>query len=210
MHKIGVRYDQGNERACVGNAIAAWCSAQDYARTAKGETYDALSIYEEAKKIDEFPGEFCSGTSVSAGLEVIRNLGAPRLSSSERFFITEYRWATGMNDILNYVAFVGPIVCGLNWYENFDRPIKHTFNGGRRQGFFIGEGDLGYIRGGHAIILNGYYRNRQGTEWVRFQNSWGHDYPLVWMPIDTLSHVVAQGVEAALITNHETAAWGQS
>ena len=38
-----------------------------------------------------------------------------------------------------------PVVLGINWYSNFDRPEKvgHTY--------WIGRGDLGAIRGGHAI-----------------------------------------------------------
>ncbi len=38
-----------------------------------------------------------------------------------------------------------PVVLGINWYSNFDRPEKV---GGR---YMIGRGDLGRVRGGHAI-----------------------------------------------------------
>ncbi len=38
-----------------------------------------------------------------------------------------------------------PVVLGINWYENFDRPQRD----GTR--YWIGRGDLGSIRGGHAI-----------------------------------------------------------
>jgi hypothetical protein len=38
-----------------------------------------------------------------------------------------------------------PVVLGINWYENFDSPVKVGSK------YVIGRGDLGNIRGGHAI-----------------------------------------------------------
>lgn len=38
-----------------------------------------------------------------------------------------------------------PVVFGINWYSNFDHPIK------KGSKLWIGIGDLGRIRGGHAI-----------------------------------------------------------
>lgn len=201
LHKVGVRYNQGTEGACVGMGVAAWCSAYDYALAAKGARYDALSIYNEAKKIDEYPGENYSGTSVDAGLQVARTIGAPRLGTTKHLWISEYRWAGTVEDILNHVAFIGPVVIGMDWYTNFDQPKAHSFGAGKRQNYFIGEGDLGTVRGGHCIALIGYYRNRAGTEWVMFQNSWGFDYPQVWMPVTTLQQLWAGGtMEAGLVT----------
>jgi hypothetical protein len=43
-----------------------------------------------------------------------------------------------------------PVVLGINWYSNFDDPVK----AGTR--YWIGRGDLGYIRGGHAICTRPY------------------------------------------------------
>lgn len=41
-----------------------------------------------------------------------------------------------------------PVVLGINWYSNFDNPIK-GFDGRN----WIGRGNIGSIRGGHAICL---------------------------------------------------------
>jgi hypothetical protein len=38
-----------------------------------------------------------------------------------------------------------PVVLGINWYSNFDRPVK------KGNIWVIGQGDLGTVRGGHAI-----------------------------------------------------------
>src|SRR4051794_26720201 len=41
-----------------------------------------------------------------------------------------------------------PVTIGVNWYENFDRPVKDS-----RGRYWIGRGDLGQIRGGHCVCL---------------------------------------------------------
>lgn len=40
-----------------------------------------------------------------------------------------------------------PVVLGINWYSGFDKPVRK----GRQ--YIIGEGDLGRVRGGHAVCL---------------------------------------------------------
>lgn len=45
---------------------------------------------------------------------------------------------------------VVPGVLGLNWYTNFDKPVK---DGNR---YWVGRGDLGRVRGGHAICVKPY------------------------------------------------------
>lgn len=44
-------------------------------------------------------------------------------------------------------AAAGPVVWGINWYSNFDRPVYDAST----DEYWIGKGDLGTIRGGHAI-----------------------------------------------------------
>ena len=41
-----------------------------------------------------------------------------------------------------------PVVLGVLWYSNFDRPVVGS--DGR---WWIGRGDLGHVRGGHAVCL---------------------------------------------------------
>jgi hypothetical protein len=41
-----------------------------------------------------------------------------------------------------------PVVIGVNWYENFDVPVRDS--SGR---WWIGRGDLGRVRGGHCVAL---------------------------------------------------------
>jgi len=41
-----------------------------------------------------------------------------------------------------------PVTIGVNWYENFDEPVKDS-----RGRWWIGRGPLGSIRGGHCVCL---------------------------------------------------------
>lgn len=43
-----------------------------------------------------------------------------------------------------------PVALGVNWYQNFDVPV---YRNGR---WFIGEGSLGRVRGGHCVCLKPY------------------------------------------------------
>lgn len=44
-----------------------------------------------------------------------------------------------------------PMVAGINWYSNFDQPI--ILRRGVVKTAWVGKGDLGRVRGGHAICL---------------------------------------------------------
>lgn len=46
-----------------------------------------------------------------------------------------------------------PIVIGVNWYANFDDPVK------KGRDWWIGEGNLGAVRGGHSVCIQA-----QGTK----------------------------------------------
>ena len=41
-----------------------------------------------------------------------------------------------------------PVAIGVNWYSNFDDPVKDA-----RGRWWIGKGDLGHVRGGHCVCL---------------------------------------------------------
>ena len=105
---------------------------------------------------------------------------------------------SGAAELAAHVALVGPAVLNLEWHRAFDRPRKHPFGRGRRQSYFVGEGPLGGSRGVHSVVARSYRRTRSGEEYLRLQNSWGHDYPLVWVPLSTLRTLFARGEAAAL------------
>lgn len=94
-------YDQGDEGACVGFGCSRAMSLLNRKR------YDARWLYRNAQLIDEYadtPPE--EGTSVRAGLEVLRTYGhrvvrglkvwQPRVGDG----IAAYRWITSTDDLL--------------------------------------------------------------------------------------------------------------
>jgi len=190
------KYDQGREGACVGYA-ASWLMSMLNRRF-----YDAGWLYREAQKGDEWPGESYDGTSVRAGMEVLRTIGhrtqvrnritSPDLAAG----IQEYRWATTVDEVRTCLANGVPVVLGLDWLSAFDTPVR-TSNGE----YWIGEGDLGRVRGGHAIACYAASDRRQA---VKLTNSWGTRYPLVWLPYVTLQRLL-DGItwpgECAIVTD---------
>jgi hypothetical protein len=190
-------YDQGQEGACVGFSLSWNMSILNRQR------YDAFRIYKRAQDIDEWPGSDYSGTSVNAGCRVLLTEGHWRLQKSRwwaeaRAFlrlehgIAAYRWTTDVNEIRASIAAGIPVTLGINWYSNFDSPVYHN------KEWWVGRGELGQIRGGHAITV---YAASDKREAVRLTNTWGFDYPRVYMPYSTLDRVLRENGEAVLITD---------
>ncbi len=90
-------YNQGSEGACVGFGCSRAMSLLNRVE------YDAPWLYHEAQLIDEWddtPPE--EGTSVRAGLEVLRTQGARRAKSgvvAAGDGIAAYRWATSVDQV---------------------------------------------------------------------------------------------------------------
>jgi hypothetical protein len=122
-------------------------------------------------------------------------LGAAREAVNGNF----WRYLASTEDLVKWLQ-VGPVVVTLNWFEDFNQPKKHPFLKARREFFFIGEAlDLGEMLGSWTLIANGYHKARTKQQWIRFQNCWGHDYPLVWMPLETVSGLWHSGqLEASI------------
>lgn len=184
-------FDQGSEGSCVGFGCARTLGIINR------EIYDPWVIYNEARKIDEWPGEDYEGTSVRAGLEVLRSQGARdtdittvELSAG----IEEYRWASTVDEIRGYIALGVPVVIGVNWYSNFDRPVKNIVS----NEWWIGQGSLGSIRGGHCVCLHWASDKRQA---FRVLNSWGRDYPYVWLPYNVMQRLIDEDGEVGIVVD---------
>lgn len=150
--------DQGREGACVGFAWTHELAAQPTVIRGADQAF-AHAVYREAQKIDEWPGENYSGTSVLAGAKILARDG----------YIGEYRWAFGVDDVLATLANHGPVVLGIPWLEGMFEP--------RPSGLLAVEGG---VAGGHAIlargvILSGCVRGEKqiAEPIVRLRNSWG-------------------------------------
>ena len=168
-------HDQWSEGSCVGHGIVMERAVTNKRQFAQNKIlgyrtrYDPIYIWNEAKAIDEWddtnPGDD-NGTSVRAGYQVVHKVGMvpvrtmkivdhkvvavapqnPDMSAG----VLAYRWARTVDEIRTAVAMGNAVAIGVNWYSNFDAPVKKT-NGE----YWIGEGDLGRVRGGHSLTIYG-------------------------------------------------------
>lgn len=156
MWKEGTVLDQGQEGACVGFGWTAELLAEPFAPKKQPSFNDgnfiASKIYKRAQKIDEWPGEDYSGTSVLAGAKIMVEDG----------HIGEYRWCFSIEDLRDAIITTGPVVIGVNWYEGMYMTLPN--------GFVKVEGEL---VGGHCLTVTGYDAVGKVFRW---RNSWGMYY----------------------------------
>jgi hypothetical protein len=146
-YRTGPVLDQGSEPQCVG---AAWSQFVASAPLMTRSGPHMTAIYQAAKKIDDWPGESYSGTSVRAGVKVLHALG----------HIESYFWAWGAATVAAFLlGNKGTVVAGTVWTTGMFTPDKH--------GVIKPEGPSA---GGHAYLLVGY--NQQEGRF-RILNSWG-------------------------------------
>lgn len=148
---IYARLNQGSEGACVGFSWAHELAARPSVNMVDDDLA-RMGIYREAQKIDEWPGEQYEGTSVLAGAKVVQKHG----------FMKEYRWCFGLDDMIQAVGHVGPVVLGINWYESMSVPFP--------DGFIQVAGG---VVGGHAILA---FSVSNHSRYFRLHNSWGEGW----------------------------------
>ena len=179
-----VKLDQGFEGACVGFSIANDLLGSPVRVRPPG--YDAAKskltvanqfaqkLYEAARRMDEWAGENYDGTSVRAGMKAARAAG----------YIGEFRWILTASELQRTLDQEGPVIIGVNWYEN-----QYDLTPG--PDFTVRSG--GALVGGHALCVNGRYRSRRGRRQYRTRQSWGGDYGAggdVWWDADHLEHLI--------------------
>jgi hypothetical protein len=141
--------DQGNNPYCVGYGWTHWIEDGPVTHGGEPPCIDPVFLYREAQKVDEWPGESYEGTSVRAGAKVLQALG----------FISGYRWASNFQEWIDTILSVGPVVIGVNWYDDMFDPDPD----GK---IHIG----GSLAGGHCIKSDAV---NMDLEVIRLKNSWG-------------------------------------
>lgn len=182
-YPINFPLDQGNEGACVG---FGWCHELGalpimYATT---NVY-AFDYYAAARKVDRAMGnKWPEGASVLAGAKVAKNAG----------MINEYRWAFGLEDVIDTLIQKGPVVLGVNWYESM---YQTGLTGLVKV--------AGSIVGGHCITAVGYDpAHRVHGECIIWLNSWGPTYGqrgVGYIKVADLGRLLAEGGEACIATD---------
>lgn len=145
--------NQGTEGACVGFSLAHELIAKPKVFT-KVTATSAHTIYKTAQTLDPWPGENYSGTSLLAGVKGVQQLYPDA--------IKEYRWAFGLQDVIDTIGYYGPVAIGINWYAGMSNTDS--------EGFIHRTGRL---QGGHAILARGVNVKK---ECVLLHNSWGRSW----------------------------------
>lgn len=213
-------HDQGYQGSCVGHGTAM---ERAISNTKQNKLlrmiyptvrYNPIDIWNEAKLRDEWsdtnPGDD-NGTSVHAGYDVALYEGLQRVKSMRldasghpipvspkprdlKEGVSSVLWATTVDQVRLAISQGNPVTIGVNWYANFDTPISQPgFNLG-----WVGQGDLGAVRGGHCVCIYGASDKYQA---VAIKNSWGRSYPLIWMPYTTLQRLLDEEGEASLVVD---------
>jgi hypothetical protein len=217
-------HDQGREGSCVGHGVGMERAITNTAQNRLlalfrfTKRYDPLDLWNQAKIVDEWPdtnpGDD-NGTSVRAAYDVLRTRGPRQISlhgeqidsvtgnpvitdakegkADPTQGIAANRWALTTDEIRTALAGGVPVAIGVNWYANFDSPVASS-----KSEFRIGAGNLGRIRGGHCLCIYGASDRRQA---FKLKNSWGRDYPLVWLPYTVMQRLLDEDGEAALVTD---------
>jgi hypothetical protein len=149
--RTGPILDQGDTSQCVAYS---WKQYLQCSPLRQGYFLKPDFIYELAQQRDDFQGENYDGTSVRAGAKVLQRLG----------FIENFRWATSVADIKNWLLGRGPVVFGTDWLECMSNPGK---------GGVLDFATPGDSQGGHAYLCIGW-NEKKGL--FRFVNSWGPDW----------------------------------
>lgn len=145
--------NQGNTPQCVAYAWLHYLEDGGITQNHKNPPVMPPEwFYKECQKNDYWPGENYPGTSVRAGAGVAQREG----------YISNYWWTWDIEEAVDAVMNIGPVVLGVDWYSNMSQPdLKNIIR------------PTGTYQGGHAIEWNGVNKK---TELCRIKNSWGRKY----------------------------------
>ncbi len=115
-------YNQGQEGACVGFSCSRLMSLYNRKR------YLGHELYKRAQLIDEFPGEGYEGTSLRAGMDVLRKEG-PFIRGGDQVVaqgIAANRWATSGEQVLQWLGTpgLGYVTLLNSWGKGYPHRVR--------------------------------------------------------------------------------------
>lgn len=177
--RLNHRVDQGQTPRCVGFSLAQELNSEPVEVAISD--YTGPNIYNLAQKLDEWPGEGYDGTSLLAGLKALQQYGA----------VTEYRWAANVNDVVNSLSQIGPVVMAGPWLSGMFTPVA--------EGRVPITGTAGNI--GHCYLLG---ELDVAKDRVYIEQTWGPMWSVLgwrgWITTGDVQTLLNMGTQAAIIT----------
>jgi hypothetical protein len=171
--------NQKNTPHCVGYSWAHWVDDGPIKHLGQKPFVNPTIIYENAQKLDQWPGENYAGTSVRGGVKYLQKIGR----------VKNYYWAYDVNTLITTVLNIGPVVVGTNWYKGMFYPDKN--------GLIKISGP---IMGGHAYVINGVDIVKKQ---FRLKNSWGRKWGKsgsAFISFNDMSKLISEYGEICLAT----------
>lgn len=172
-------FNQGDIGACTGFALTGVAATAPFNRGMSYTHTAAITIYEQATRLDNIDGAYKPDDTGSTGLAACK-------AAVAHGFAKGYKWGFGVGDLVRIVATIGPAAVGTNWHEDMDEPD--------RDGFVR---PTGPVRGGHEYEVIGYHH--QIRPYFELVNSWGPTWPTpkldgrFFMFVDDMTQLLKEG-----------------
>jgi hypothetical protein len=141
----------------------------------------AVQLYSEATAVDPWPGTYPPDDTGSSGLAVAKVL-------KDRGWISGYQHTFTFEDMQAALQ-NGPVLLGINWYNNFFDPIDGVIS--------VGENDE--VAGGHEICVDEIDMENQR---FGFTNSWGDswgDNGRGYIPFDLMKRLLKEDGDVVVL-----------
>ena len=171
--------DQGTTSQCVAYAFMHWLEDGPAKHGGPAPMIDPAVLYHEAQQLDEWPGDDYDGTSVRGAAKALVARG----------LISDYWWATTVDEVIQTLLQLGPLVVGTNWYSSM---MNVDARGFVRVG--------GSLAGGHGYKLDGV---NIALEMFRIKNSWGRSWGVhgfAFISFADFERLLREDGEAAIAT----------
>jgi hypothetical protein len=180
-----VHLDQGDHSACIAFAVThALVTLRPSLKL--DERFAIEQVYWASQRIDPWAGGTYPGAKPkSEGAALLYCMKALRKAG----YLSSYRWAFGLEQVILAVSWAGPVVVGISWFSDMYDPCKcgHLHPTGRHVG-------------GHGLVCRGVDIDR---ERFLIHNSWGVTWGrngTAWISFSDMNALLERDGEAVIPT----------